>query len=133
MSIESCQCTHHKSKYTKTGTPLPQLCVYLPVAAIYRKTIPHFYVAWYFYTVKHKLQVMQEEIKNSSSVNNSIFKYAFIGVLLCIATFGFTLTNFADIAMHEVPQMTIVTLMGLGSIALLSKAIKGDKERLREI
>ncbi len=76
---------------------------------------------------------MQEEIKNNSEVNNNIFKYAFIGVLLCIATFGFTLTNFANIAMHEAPQVAIVTIMGLGSIAVLSKAIKGDKDRLREV
>ena len=117
-----------KNGYSFTTTVYsPTCCRHLP------KDCSPLLSGMVFLHHKTQTKVMQEEIKNSSSVNNSIFKYAFIGVLLCIATFGFTLTNFASIAMHQVPQMAIVTLMGLGSIALLSKAIKGDKERLREI
>lgn len=64
--------------------------------------------------------------------NNRIFKFAFIGALLFVAAFSFTLANFSNIVMFEVSSVIIAATLAISSISLLYKAIKHDKERLAQ-
>jgi hypothetical protein len=62
------------------------------------------------------------------STNNQIFKNAFIGVLLFVATFGFTVMNRAEI--DGINSTTIVAaVLGLASMALIGKAVKDESNR----
>lgn len=71
-------------------------------------------------------------MKPDVTTDNSIFIYTMAGVLLFIAAFGFTLANFSSIAMLRLSYTFIAFILGGSSVALLYKAIKQDKDRLRQ-
>ena len=72
---------------------------------------------------------MEREVKNT----NSIFSYALIGSLLFVAALAYTVAHITNITMFRTPYMATALLLGISSIALLIKAAKDDRNRLREI
>ncbi|MCD6011114.1 MAG: hypothetical protein K0Q79_976 [Flavipsychrobacter sp.] len=72
---------------------------------------------------------MAREVKN----NNSIFSYAFIGSLLFIAAFAYTLAYLSNIVMLELSYTAMATVLSVSSVSLLYKAAKNDRDRVKEI
>ena len=70
---------------------------------------------------------------NTPTTDTKIFQYAFIGVLLFIAAIGFTFANLSNIAMFELSSSLIVGTLAFSSFSLLFKAVKHDKDRLKQI
>ena len=71
-------------------------------------------------------------MKPDVTTDNTIFKYAFAGVIFFVAAIGFILTNFSSIVMLELSNIIVAGMLGIAALSLLYKAIKNDKERLRQ-
>jgi hypothetical protein len=69
-------------------------------------------------------------MKSNVNIDNRIFIYAFFGVLLFIAAMGFIIANMAEVATIEF-SYPLAGILGIPSISLLYKAIKGDRRRFR--
>jgi hypothetical protein len=67
------------------------------------------------------------------NTDNRIFKFAFLGALLFVAAFSFTLTNFSNIVMFKASSVVIASTLAIASVSLLYKAIKKDNDRLSQI
>jgi hypothetical protein len=65
-------------------------------------------------------------------VNNRIFKYAFLGVVLLIAALGFTVNHVSNISMLELSSTLVASTLSASSFSFLYKAIKSDKRSARE-
>ena len=70
-------------------------------------------------------------MKQEINTDNNIFIYAFAGSLLFIASIVFVTANIAGLSTLSYAIISIV--LGMSSIALLSKAVKNDKERLNRL
>lgn len=75
---------------------------------------------------------LNPEMKTTMNINNTIFVYAFVGVVLFIATLAFTVANLPAIMALKLSSLIIAGMLGFASISLLTKAIKADKRRLNE-
>lgn len=65
--------------------------------------------------------------------NNSIFSYAFIGALLFVAALAFTFAYLSNIVTLELSYTGIAMILSIASVSLLYKAVRYDRERLREV
>ncbi len=72
---------------------------------------------------------MENNMKNS----NAVFSYAFIGSLLFVAAFAFSMAYFSNILMFELSYITIAIALTVSSISLLIKAMQADKNRLPQL
>jgi len=72
-------------------------------------------------------------MKPEVTTDNRIFIYAFAGVIFFIAALGFVLNNFSGILTLQLSNVIVAGLLDVASLSLLYKAIKNDKERLRQI
>jgi hypothetical protein len=71
--------------------------------------------------------------KGLMDADNGIFKFAFIGALLFVAAFSYTIANLPDIVMFELTSIIIASALVISSISMLYKAIKKDKGRLSRV
>ncbi len=65
--------------------------------------------------------------------NNDIFSYAFIGSLLFVAAFAYTMANLSNIVMLQLSYTLIAVTLTVSSISLLYRAVKHDKDRSGQI
>lgn len=71
-------------------------------------------------------------MKREVTIDNRIFKYAIGGVIFFLAAVGFIVLNVTGEAMREASNIVIASLLSVASLSLLYKAIKNDKERLKQ-
>ena len=67
----------------------------------------------------------------NENINNSIFTFAFTGVLLFIAAIGFEIAGVLTSPAFQVPFTIIGLILGGSSLSLFYKAIKYDRYRLK--
>jgi hypothetical protein len=69
-------------------------------------------------------------MKPEVNYDNTIFMYTFLGVLLMIGALGLVANSFVK-AGTEGFAYSIAGILGISSLALLTKAIRNDRVRLR--
>ena len=62
---------------------------------------------------------------------NTIYTYAFLGVLLLIATVVCAVVSLGNILAFELPYVLVAATSGISGVSLLYSAIRMDKYRLR--
>jgi len=77
-------------------------------------------------------ELKPRDMEPTVNVNNNIFLSAFIGVILFIGAIGYTITNFSHIAALQISSMLIIGLLAFASVALITRAVKADKNRVGE-
>ncbi len=65
------------------------------------------------------------------NTENTIYTYAFLGVLLFIAAIVCATVSLGNLMAFEMPYMLAVFLPGVSGSLLLANAIKMDKQRMR--
>jgi len=79
------------------------------------------------FTAKYKFSVMD----TNENINNSVFTFAFTGVLLFISAIGFEIGGVLTSLAFQVPFTIIGLILGGLSMSLVYKAIKYDRYRLK--
>ena len=80
---------------------------------------------WYnIFTPSFKLSNME----TNGNTNNTIFAYAFTGVLLFIAAVGFEIAGLLNATAAQLPYIAPAFVLGSSSVWLLYKAIRHDRQ-----